>query len=125
MKTFKRRFFVTIILFAIVNLSNFTFAQNKPAAPKLDPQVQRIAGLNAKFIVALIQDVAPDRFGQGTFKWSIPCEYNDNGTGMKFCVLTHYHVLDGKDGCTISKGGVSVTRSPVKGPDGKTTLQYK
>ncbi|MDR2170924.1 MAG: hypothetical protein LBP59_12345, partial [Planctomycetaceae bacterium] len=61
MKTFKRRFFVTIILFAIAILSNFTLAQNKPetskpAAPKLEPQVQQIAGLNAKFIVALIQD---------------------------------------------------------------------
>ncbi|MDR2169721.1 MAG: hypothetical protein LBP59_06235 [Planctomycetaceae bacterium] len=71
MKIFKRRFFVTIILFVIVNLLNFTLAQNKPenskpntpklvtpkpAAPNLDPQVQQIAGLNAKFIVALIQD---------------------------------------------------------------------
>ncbi|MDR2168540.1 MAG: hypothetical protein LBP59_00165, partial [Planctomycetaceae bacterium] len=61
MKIFKRRFFVTIILFVIMNLLNFTLAQNKPetpkpAAPKLEPQVQQIAGLNAKFIVALIQD---------------------------------------------------------------------
>ncbi|MDR2170956.1 MAG: hypothetical protein LBP59_12505, partial [Planctomycetaceae bacterium] len=61
MTTFKRCFFVTIILFVIVNLLNFTLAQNKPetpkpAAPKLEPQVQQIAGLNAKFIVALIDD---------------------------------------------------------------------
>ncbi|MDR2169963.1 MAG: hypothetical protein LBP59_07470, partial [Planctomycetaceae bacterium] len=57
MKTIKRRFFVTIILFAIVNLSNFTLAQNKPetskpAPPKLEPQAQRIAGRNARFSVA-------------------------------------------------------------------------
>ncbi|MDR2171536.1 MAG: hypothetical protein LBP59_15445 [Planctomycetaceae bacterium] len=70
MKIFQRRFFVTIILFAIVNLLNFTLAQNKsetskpapkiepikPVAPKFEPQVQQIEGLNANFIVALIQD---------------------------------------------------------------------
>ncbi|MDR2171447.1 MAG: hypothetical protein LBP59_14990, partial [Planctomycetaceae bacterium] len=50
MKIFKRCFFVTIILFAIANLLNFTFAQNKPAAPKLEPQVQQIAGMNAELL---------------------------------------------------------------------------
>jgi hypothetical protein len=61
MNFFKKCFFVTIIIFAIVNFSNSTNAQNnsdskKTESKKLEPQVQQIAGLNAKFIVALIND---------------------------------------------------------------------
>ncbi|MDR2642402.1 MAG: hypothetical protein LBC74_06370 [Planctomycetaceae bacterium] len=37
-------------------MSNIVIAQNKPVPPKLEPKVQPIAGLNAKFIVALISD---------------------------------------------------------------------
>jgi hypothetical protein len=56
MVTIKRFFIVTIIIPAIVIFSNITIAQNKPAVPKPEPHVQRIAGLNAGFIVALIHD---------------------------------------------------------------------
>ncbi|MDR2171164.1 MAG: hypothetical protein LBP59_13555 [Planctomycetaceae bacterium] len=57
MKTFKRCFFVTIIIFAIVIVSNFTLAQDKPENPKpapskLEPHIQQIASLNARFSVA-------------------------------------------------------------------------
>ncbi|MDR1290331.1 MAG: hypothetical protein LBK06_03930, partial [Planctomycetaceae bacterium] len=44
------------IVFAIVSFCNFAIAQDKPEPPKPDPRVQRIAGINAKFIVALISD---------------------------------------------------------------------
>jgi hypothetical protein len=56
MKNSKKCFIVTIIIVAIVLFCNFTIAQNKPESPKPEPKVQRIAGLNAKFIVALISD---------------------------------------------------------------------
>ncbi|MDR1484610.1 MAG: hypothetical protein LBT09_07275 [Planctomycetaceae bacterium] len=56
MKSIKKYFFVTIIIFAIVIFSNLTNAQNNSDSKKPEPQVQRIAGLNAKFIVALIDD---------------------------------------------------------------------
>ncbi|MDR2643656.1 MAG: hypothetical protein LBC74_12775 [Planctomycetaceae bacterium] len=41
---------------AIIFLSNIAIAQNKPTPPKLEPKVKPIAGLNAKFILALISD---------------------------------------------------------------------
>ncbi|MDR1054226.1 MAG: hypothetical protein LBL39_08620 [Planctomycetaceae bacterium] len=47
---------VPTILFAIALFCNFAIAQNKLDSPKTDPKVQQIAGLNAKFIVALISD---------------------------------------------------------------------
>jgi frataxin-like iron-binding protein CyaY len=56
MKNTKKCFIVTIILFAIVQFCNFAIAQNKPEPPKPEPKVQRIAGLNTKFIFALISD---------------------------------------------------------------------
>jgi hypothetical protein len=67
MLSFKRQFIVTLIILAIqifltiVILSNSAVAQNnssppKPEPPKLEPKVQQIAGLNSKFIVALISD---------------------------------------------------------------------
>ncbi|MDR1484382.1 MAG: hypothetical protein LBT09_06125 [Planctomycetaceae bacterium] len=56
MRSLKKYFFVTIIIFAIVNFSNSTNAQNNSDSKKSELQVQRIAGLNAKFIVALIHD---------------------------------------------------------------------
>ncbi|MDR1477674.1 MAG: hypothetical protein LBJ00_01900, partial [Planctomycetaceae bacterium] len=58
----KKRFIVTLIISAIqiflsiLILSNFSIAQDKTEAKKIEPTVQRIAGLNAKFIVALIDD---------------------------------------------------------------------
>jgi ligand-binding sensor domain-containing protein len=58
MTTINKYFFITIIIFAIVIFSNFTIAQNNPVQPqpKPEPRIQRIAGLNARFIVALISD---------------------------------------------------------------------
>ncbi|MDR1483308.1 MAG: hypothetical protein LBT09_00640 [Planctomycetaceae bacterium] len=56
MKLIKKYFFVTIIIFAIVNLSNPAKAQNDSDSKKSELQVQRIAGLIARFIVALIDD---------------------------------------------------------------------
>ncbi|MDR0703744.1 MAG: hypothetical protein LBF88_02030 [Planctomycetaceae bacterium] len=52
----KNCFFVALIIFAIAILSNLAIAQNNPAPPKPEPHIKRIAGLNAKFIVALISD---------------------------------------------------------------------
>ncbi|MDR2641249.1 MAG: hypothetical protein LBC74_00480 [Planctomycetaceae bacterium] len=51
MSLIKNYFFVTIIIFAIVSFSNHSIAQNKT-----EPLVKQIAGLNAKFIFALISD---------------------------------------------------------------------
>ncbi|MDR1478276.1 MAG: hypothetical protein LBJ00_04975, partial [Planctomycetaceae bacterium] len=67
MNIFKSRFIVTLIIFviqiflSILILSNFAIAQNnseplKTEPSKPEPIVQRIVGLNAKFIVALIDD---------------------------------------------------------------------
>jgi ligand-binding sensor domain-containing protein len=77
MLSFKRQFIVTLIILTIqiflitVILSNSAVAQNnsspkksepsktepkKPEPPKPEPKVQRIAGLNAKFIFAIISD---------------------------------------------------------------------
>ncbi|MDR1479041.1 MAG: hypothetical protein LBJ00_08865 [Planctomycetaceae bacterium] len=62
MSIFKSRFIVTLIILAIqiflsiLILSKFSVAQDKNEAQKTEPAVQRIAGLNAKFIVALIDD---------------------------------------------------------------------
>jgi Mn2+/Fe2+ NRAMP family transporter len=56
MKPIKKYFFVTIIIFAIVSFSNSANAQNNSDSKKSELQVQRIAGLKAKFIVALIDD---------------------------------------------------------------------
>ncbi|MDR1478939.1 MAG: hypothetical protein LBJ00_08350, partial [Planctomycetaceae bacterium] len=58
----KNRIIVTLIVFAIqiflsiLILSNFSVAQDKTEAKKIEPTVQKITGLNAKFIVALIDD---------------------------------------------------------------------
>ncbi|MDR1479077.1 MAG: hypothetical protein LBJ00_09055 [Planctomycetaceae bacterium] len=62
MNIFQKRFIVTLIIFAIqiflsiLILSNFSIAQDKTEAQKTEPAVQQITGLNAKFIVALIDD---------------------------------------------------------------------
>ncbi|MDR1485472.1 MAG: hypothetical protein LBT09_11695 [Planctomycetaceae bacterium] len=58
MTMIKNSFFVTIIIFAIVIFSDFSIAQNNPTQPqpKPEPKIQQIAGLNAKFIFALIDD---------------------------------------------------------------------
>jgi ligand-binding sensor domain-containing protein len=56
MNLIKKCFFVAIIIFGLVIFSNFTIAQNKPEPPKPEPQVKRINGLKARFIVALISD---------------------------------------------------------------------
>ncbi|MDR2643019.1 MAG: hypothetical protein LBC74_09515 [Planctomycetaceae bacterium] len=47
----KKSFFVTIIILTIMILSNHSIAQNKT-----EPRVKQIAGLNAKFVFALISD---------------------------------------------------------------------
>ncbi|MDR2641425.1 MAG: hypothetical protein LBC74_01385 [Planctomycetaceae bacterium] len=47
----KKSFFVTIIILTIVILSDLSIAQNKT-----EQLVKQIAGLNAKFIFALISD---------------------------------------------------------------------
>jgi hypothetical protein len=52
----KKYFFVTIIIFLLLIVSQFVLAQSNPASPQPVAQVQRIAGLNARFIVALISD---------------------------------------------------------------------
>ncbi|MDR0391336.1 MAG: hypothetical protein LBH59_05485, partial [Planctomycetaceae bacterium] len=54
----KKCFFVTIILFVIVILSDFSFAQDDPEISTSIPipKLQRVAGINARFIVALISD---------------------------------------------------------------------
>jgi RHS repeat-associated protein len=52
----KRTFFVIIIILVIAIFANITIAQNKPDVPQPEPRVQRVAGLNAGFIVALIHD---------------------------------------------------------------------
>ncbi|MDR2643026.1 MAG: hypothetical protein LBC74_09550, partial [Planctomycetaceae bacterium] len=51
MDMLKKSFFVTIIILTIVILSNHSIAQNKT-----EPLVKQIAGLNAKFVFALISD---------------------------------------------------------------------
>jgi hypothetical protein len=56
MKSIKKCFFVTIIIFAIANFSNVNFsnstnAQNDADSKKIESQVQQIAGLNAKIII--------------------------------------------------------------------------
>jgi hypothetical protein len=52
----KKCIFVTLIIFSILNFSKFVLAQSNSASSKPVTQVQRIAGLNARFIVALISD---------------------------------------------------------------------
>ncbi|MDR1479075.1 MAG: hypothetical protein LBJ00_09045 [Planctomycetaceae bacterium] len=62
MNIFRKRIIVTLIFpavlifWAIVILPNFSIAQDKTEAKKPEPTIQKIAGLNAKFIVALIDD---------------------------------------------------------------------
>jgi ligand-binding sensor domain-containing protein len=56
MNVVKKIFIVTIILFAIGILSNFSIVQNSVTTLKPEPRVQRITGLSAGFIVALIPD---------------------------------------------------------------------
>ncbi|MDR2642733.1 MAG: hypothetical protein LBC74_08055, partial [Planctomycetaceae bacterium] len=53
----KKYFFVTLIIFWNLIFSNFSIAQDKSVVvPKPELQVQRVAGLNVPFIVALISD---------------------------------------------------------------------
>jgi ligand-binding sensor domain-containing protein len=52
----KDQFFVTIIIFAVLIFSNIAIAQDESVAVKPESGVQHIAGLDAKFIVALISD---------------------------------------------------------------------
>jgi streptogramin lyase len=54
--TNKYNFFAALFIFAIAIFSDLATGQDKPVTPKPEPQVQRITGLNAKFIVALISD---------------------------------------------------------------------
>jgi ligand-binding sensor domain-containing protein len=56
MSTNKKYFFVTLIIFLILIVSKFVLAQSNPALSEPVAQVQRIVGLNARFIVALISD---------------------------------------------------------------------
>jgi ligand-binding sensor domain-containing protein len=63
MSKLRLNFFVTIIISAIVIFSNIMIAQDKLSVPKPELRVQRIAGLNAGFIVALIPDGRGDNNG--------------------------------------------------------------
>jgi hypothetical protein len=56
MNTINKYFFVTLIIFSILNFSKFVLAQSNPASSQPVAQVQRIVELNARFIVALIDD---------------------------------------------------------------------
>jgi hypothetical protein len=86
MITLKRIFFVTIIIPAIVIFSNVTIAQNKPAVPKPEPRVQRIAGLNVGFVVALIHDCLGGAWigteDDGTFHYQVDGKVSQFTTKM-------------------------------------------
>jgi hypothetical protein len=73
-------------------------------------------------IISFYEDLPLDT-AKGTFLWKIPQEYkNDDEQPVEFCILYQFVEMDGQKGCTISKGGASVTRGPVPPPNGN--LQY-
>jgi hypothetical protein len=52
----RQYFFVTLIIFSILIISQFVLAQSRSASSQPVALVQKIVGLNARFIVALIDD---------------------------------------------------------------------
>ncbi|MDR0391873.1 MAG: hypothetical protein LBH59_08200 [Planctomycetaceae bacterium] len=52
----KKYFLVMLPILVTIILSNLSFSQDNKTPPKPEPRVQKVAGLNARFIVALIDD---------------------------------------------------------------------
>ncbi|MDR2643524.1 MAG: hypothetical protein LBC74_12105 [Planctomycetaceae bacterium] len=56
MKTFKKIFIVTIILLTILSFSQLVIAQGKVEVKSTEIQMQRVGGIRAGFIFAMISD---------------------------------------------------------------------
>ncbi|MDR2644167.1 MAG: hypothetical protein LBC74_15400 [Planctomycetaceae bacterium] len=78
----RKNFFVTIIILIIILFSNCLIAQNNSVESKSESTIQRIAGIDAKFIVALISDGGGGAWigteDEGVF------HYNSNGKVIQY-----------------------------------------
>jgi RHS repeat-associated protein len=101
MTTFKKFFIVTIILFTILSFSQFVIAQSKVGDKFVEIQMQRIGGIRAGVIVALISDGGA---------W----------VGTEDGGVCHYSV-DGKIVQFTTKNGLGQT-FVILSPDGKLAI---